>query len=283
MAQFTNVATLSYNGNITNSNIVTGELQDVLSATKTSIMGDYSANDDITYVVSIVNSGSTAFTGLTVTDNLGAYEYNSSTLYPLTYVDGSIHYYVNGTLQSNPAVSITPELVISGINVPANGNAIIVYEVSANNYAPLGIEGTITNEAVISGGGLSSPISAEAVIGTKSEAQLTISKSVCPPVVSENGQLTYTFVIQNSGNTDAVLADNVVLTDVFDPILDPISVTFNGTTWTFPANYTYNSSTGEFATVAGQITVPAATYTQNDDGIWVIDPGVAVLTVTGTV
>ena len=112
---------------------------------------------------------------------------------------------------------------------------------------------------------------------------LTISKSLFPAVVTENGQLTYTFVIENTGNTPAVATDNIVVTDVFGPILDPIAVTFNGTPWTEGVNYTYNAATGEFATIAGEITVPAATYTQNSDGTWTITPGVSTLTVTGTV
>ena len=38
MATFTNQATLRYNGNIVNSNITTGELLEVLSATKTAVL-----------------------------------------------------------------------------------------------------------------------------------------------------------------------------------------------------------------------------------------------------
>ena len=46
----------------------------------------------------------------------------------------------------------------------------------------------------------------------------------------------------------------------------------------------YDEATGEFATVAGVITVPAATFTQDETtGVWAVDPGVAVVTVTGTV
>ena len=33
--------------------------------------------------------------------------------------------------------------------------------------------------------------------------------------------------------------------------------------WTAPTNYTYDKTTGAFASVAGQITVPAATYTRD--------------------
>ena len=59
------------------------------------------------------------------------------------------------------------------------------------------------------------------------------------------------------------MSDNLVVTDNFDPILNPISVTYNGTAWAEGINYTYDETTGQFATTAGQITVPAATYTQD--------------------
>jgi len=63
-----------------------------------------------------------------------------------------------------------------------------------------------------------------------------------------------------------------------------LTVTVNGTAWTAPANYTYSETTGLFETAAGQITVPAATYSQDMvTGEWIIEPGVSVLTVTGTV
>ena len=77
--------------------------------------------------------------------------------------------------------------------------------------------------------------------------------------------------------------DDVVVSDVFDPILNPITVTFNGSVWAEGVNYTYDESTGVFTTLPGQITVPAATYTQNEDGTWIVNPGTVILTVTGTV
>lgn len=85
MASFTNFATLSYNGGTTNSNTVTGELLEALTVTKTAVVKNYAANDKITYIISIVNSGAQPVTNLTVTDNLGAYEFNSGTVYPLAY------------------------------------------------------------------------------------------------------------------------------------------------------------------------------------------------------
>lgn len=284
MAQFTNQAQLSYNNSVTNSNIAVGEILEVLSATKTAVMNDYVRNDDITYVISILNSGTAPFTGLTLTDNLGAYTWNETSLVPLTYVENSARYYVNGILQPAPTVEATEAaLVISGLNIPAGGNAIIVYEAEANQFAPLDVEGTITNTATISGIGLSSTITATETVFTEDVPELTITKSVSPVPVSENGILTYTFIIQNSGNTAADVSSNIVITDIFNPILSNLTVTLDGVTLP-TTSYTYNETTGEFATVAGSITVPAATYTQSaTEGFYIINPGVTTLTISGTV
>ena len=54
--------------------------------------------------------------------------------------------------------------------------------------------------------------------------------------------------------------------------------------WSDPANYSYNAATGTFATQEGQITVPAATFTQDaTTGEWTVTPGAGTLTVTGTI
>ena len=283
MATFTNQATLRYNGNVVNSNITTGELVEVLSATKTAVINTYTQGSEITYVIQIVNSGAIAFTGLTITDNLGEYPFGAGTLVPLDYVDGSIRYYINGVLQAAPAVAAGPPLVISGLNVPANGVTTVIYVASANQYAPLDLESVVTNTAIISGGGVTE-ITVTETVTPESGANLTIAKSICPTTITENGQITYTFVIQNTGNTPAIVADNVAITDTFNPILTGLTVTFNDVLWTEGVNYTYSEATGEFATIPGQITIPAAVYAQDPvTGEWIVEPGVGVLTVTGTV
>ena len=283
MATFTNQATLRYNGNVVNSNITTGELLEVLSATKTAVIDSYTQGSNVTYVINIVNSGTITFTGISITDNLGAYTLGTETYVPLDYVEGSTQYYLNGVLQATPVIVAGPPLVISGITVPANGVATIIYVASANQYAPLNLDGTITNSAVISGGGVTD-ITVTETVTAESGARLTISKSICPTTVTENGRLTYTFVVQNLGNMPAVATDNVSITDTFNPILTGLTVTLNDVVWAEGVNYTYSEATGEFATIPSQITVPAATYTQDPvTGEWLIDPGIAVLTVTGTV
>lgn len=151
MARFTNQAQLRYGNAIANSNIAVGEILEVLSATKTAVRKNYGRNDTITYLVSVVNAGNTAFTGLTLTDNLGAYVYDTQTLVPLRYIDGTVKYYSNGTLQAAPAVTAGPPLVISGLTVPANGSILIAYETDVNEYAPLDVEAEIVNTATIRG------------------------------------------------------------------------------------------------------------------------------------
>ena len=96
MATFYNQATLSYSGGTVNSNVTSGELLEVLSAEKTAVVDEYTQGSDVTYVVNIINSGNTPFTGLSVSDDLGAYPFGSTTLQPLDYVDGSVKYFVNG-------------------------------------------------------------------------------------------------------------------------------------------------------------------------------------------
>lgn len=284
MAVFFNQAALSYDGNTVNSNIVRGEIVGVLTATKTAVSGTYNSDDTITYVVSLLNSGNSALTGLTVTDNLGEYVQGGMIFTPLDYVEDSILYYVNGVLQADPEVTAGTDLVISGITVPADGNAILIYQATTNDTAPLAEGSTITNTVTITGACMANPVTASETITVESAARLSIIKALTPTTVTENGQITYTFVIENRGNTPIVATDDAVVRDTFDPILENIVVTFNGDIWTEGVNYTYNEATGEFATIPGPITVPAATYTQDPvTGIYTITPGVSVLTVTGTV
>lgn len=282
MAIFTNQATISYNNTIRNSNVTTGQILTTVSATKTAVMDDYVAGDDVTYVISIRNSGTTAITDVTVNDDLGGYEFEGNTVYPLRYVPGSIQYFVNGVMQTPPGVDDGETLVISGLSIPAGGNVMLIYETDVTQFAPPDADGTITNTATITGSCITEPITAEETISTQDEPNLTITKSVFPAAVTGCGQLTYTFIIQNTGNTEADADANVIITDDFAPALKNLMVTFKDDAWEEGTNYTYNEETGAFATVAGQITVPAATFTQDETGAWVVNPGVSILTVTGT-
>lgn len=284
MAVFSNQATLTYNGQSTNSNIAYGEILDVLAVTKTPVENSYSQGETVTYTVALRNTGGNALNGLTLSDDLGGYQFGNTTVYPLTYVEGSVLYYVDGVLQPAPAVTAGPPLVITGINIPANGDAVIVYQAVANSFANPEIGGTITNTVTVIGDGLSAPITAEATVDALTTAALSISKSITPSQVVDNDRVTYTFVIQNTGNEAVTATDDAVITDTFDPILTALAVSFNGTPLVEGTDYTYNEATGLFTTLPGAITVPAATYTvDTTTGEYILTPGISTLTVTGTI
>ena len=284
MAIFTNQATLTYNGSSTNSNIAYGEILDVLVATKTAVEGSYAPGQIVTYVVTLRNTGNASLTGLTVTDDLGGYDFNGATVYPLTYEDGSVALFTNGVPQAAPTVTAGPPLVFSNITVPAGGDTVIVYQAQANAFANPAVGGSIDNTVTVTGDGLSAPITATETVVANAAPLLTISKSITPSQVVDNDRVTYTFVIQNSGNQAVVATDDAAITDTFDPILTALTVTFDGAAWTQGVQYNYNEATGLFATVPGQILVPAATYTQDPvTGAYTATPGIATLVVTGTI
>lgn len=283
MAQFTNQAQLSYNNETVTSNVVVGQLQEVLSATKTAVNGSYRTGETVTYAVNLINSGTTAVTGLNLTDDLGAYSPETGTTYvPLTYVDGTVRYFINGVRQTAPTVTAGNSLVLAGITVPAGGNTTILYDALVNGYANPTATGSLTNTVTVTGGGIT-PLTATATLPSDVRTGLSITKSISPVPVVENGTLTYTFLIENMGSTAADGTGNLTVTDTFQPVLTGITVTLNGTTLTEGADYTYNETTGVFATVPGRITVPAATFAQGTDGVWVTTPGTATLTVSGTI
>lgn len=248
MATFFNQATLTYDGNVLNSNTTEAELLSGLSLTKTAVTGTYEAGGNVVYAVTVSNMGTTAYNALTITDDLGAYtNEGGTTVVPLTYVDGSILYYLDGVPQTAPTVTSVGNLEISGITIPAGSTATFIYEANANEFAPIAAGSTITNTASTNGGVGTGIISDTATITVNAEPVLTISKAVCPAVVTDNGELTYTIIVQNLGNTPIEATDGVIISDTFNPVLSGITVTLNGTPLAEGTGYTYNETTGEFA------------------------------------
>ena len=281
MATFFNQATLRYGGSVVNSNVVTGEVVEVLSAAKYAVNVDYRRGGLITYIVSLFNSGPGAYEGLVLTDDLGAYAAEGGAeAVPLSYIEGTARLFVNGTLQEAPTVSSASPLTVEDLSVPAGSNVQLIYQAEANEYAPIEIGDGIENTVTVSRGNFGGEITASAFVPAGEEALVTVSKAVSPQSVVENGTLTYSFVMENRGNT--ATGDDTVLTDVFDPVLSDLSVRYNGTAWTEGVEYTY--ADGVFSTVPGAVQVPAATITRDaSTGITGIVPGTAKLTVSGTV
>ena len=281
MATFYNQATLTYRGGTVNSNIVSATLSEALSVSKTSALGTYRVGERMTYTVGIVNSSDTPVSTVTLTDDLGAYAFGASTLYPLSYVSGSLTLLIDG-IPAAVTVTDTQPLTVGGFSIPAESSAVIVYNADVTAFAPPAPDGEIVNTVTVNS--LGAPVSATETVTAEAGALLTMIKEVEPDTVTGDGPLTYTLIVQNQGNTEAGAGDDVVISDVFDPILTITEVTLNSQVLTEGVDYTYNSATGEFATVSGRVTVPAATYDRDPvTGAYTVIPGSAVLTVSGTV
>ena len=160
---------------------------------------------------------------------------------------------------------------------------MIVYQAQVNAFAPPLSGSTITNTVTITGGGLTAPVTATETVTVAVGPAISITKTITPAQVADNGRVTYTFLIQNSGNEALVATDDAVITDTFDPILTDLVVTLNGAPLALGTGYTYDETTGQFATVPGVITVPAATFTQDPTGAYTAAPGLTTLIVTGTI
>ena len=285
MATFYNQATITIGGKVTNSNVTEGEVLTRVTMSKTAITTDYGPGDNIVYAITLVNTDNTAKNNITITDDLGKFTpVGGPEVVPLTYVPGSIRYYLDGVLQAAPTVNAGPPLVISGINIPAGSNVILLYEVRANEYAPLGAEDIITNTVVAEGADICDELTDNAQVPTRDEPILSIAKAICPETVSCGDAVTYTFIIQNTGNTAVLATDNLIVSDTFNPPLNNIAVALNGVTLVEGTDYTYDITTGEFNTIGGAISVPEATFSRDPvTGVITTTPGVAVLTITGTI
>ena len=117
MLTFTNQAALSYRNRVRYSNLTTGQIADALTVSKSALSGTYEADGDVTYVVRLDNNGAAPLTDLSLTDDLGGYAFDQTSVYPLSYRADSLHYYVNGVEQPAPTVTPGAPLTVSGVSV----------------------------------------------------------------------------------------------------------------------------------------------------------------------
>lgn len=281
MATFYNQATLTYRGGTVNSNIVSATLTEAVTLTKTSTLDAYRVGQRMTYTVGIVNSSVSPISTVTLSDDLGGYAFGGGTVYPLTYVEGSATLLVDG-VPTAVTVTDTEPLTLSGFTLPAGSSAVVVYNADVTAFAPPAPDGQIINTVTVNG--IGAAVTATETVNAENGAVLTVIKEVEPDTVGADGLITYTITVQNLGNTEAGEEENAVISDVFDPILTITEVTLNGQPLVEGVDYTYNETTGEFATVSGRVTVPAATYDRDPvTGAYTVTPGSTVLTVSGTV
>ena len=188
MASFFNQASLSFNGQITNSNITEGELLGRLSVEKTALANSYSQGDTVAYMLTVTNTGGNALSGVSLTDNLGSYRVGDTSYTPLSYVDGSIMAYINGVAVAAPQITAGTDLVIQAPDIPVDGTLTVIYQTTVTAQAQLGEGAVITNTVTATVG--AETATDEATITAEGGVNLSIAKAVCPPVVTEGAEVT---------------------------------------------------------------------------------------------
>jgi len=286
MAQIiTNQASIAYRYNDRTasavSNIATATLNDPLSVEKVSLETVYRPGDEITYVITVTNSGSSALAGVSVADDLGTYTVGNTTVTPLTYTGPAI-FFIDGVYGGNATPTVGDDGISFGpITLGAGSVAQVIYKATVNQNAPITEGGQIINTATATASG-SAPVSDSNTVTVDSYADVTITKTMTPSDVSEGDALTYTFVISNFGNAEAT---DIVLTDAFDPAPENITVQLNGTV--VPAtdyDYVNGVLTLPNGTSTTQLTLPPATVTIDPTtGEVTVTPSTLTVTVTGII
>ena len=287
MATIENFATVSYtSGGVTEtkvSNLAEIGLESAISFTKTTLGESYGEDEVVTYILSMTNTSTSAITNVSITDDLGTFVFGTLELTPLTYAPPAL-LLIDGqdvSAQLTVDTATAGSLVFSFPTLPAGATANIVYRAAVNEYAPLDVEAGITNTATLTSDSDCADGTASATITAVSAANVSVFKQMSPNPVICGDTVTYTIRIYNYGN---IAAENVVLTDTFNPAPTNITVSRDGTL--LPANE-YSYVDGTLTVPAGTTTavsVPAATFVRDaTTGIVTVTPGMVEYTITGTI
>ena len=287
MATIENFATVSYtSGGVTEtkvSNLAEIGLESAISFTKTTLGETYGEDEVVTYILSMTNTSTSAITNVSITDDLGTFVFGTLELTPLTYAPPAL-LLIDGqdvSAQLTVDTATAGSLVFSFPTLPAGATANIVYRAAVNEYAPLDVDAGITNTATLTSDSDCADGTASATITAVSAANVSVFKQMSPNPVICGDTVTYTIRIYNYGN---IVAENVVLTDTFNPAPTNITVSRDGTL--LPANE-YSYVDGTLTVPAGTTTavsVPAATFVRDaTTGIVTVTPGMIEYTITGTI
>ena len=143
----------------------------------------------MTYVVTLSNTGTAALTGLTLTDDLGGSTAAAGTVYPLAYVPGSVLYYNGGTAKPAPTVTAGPPMTVTGVTVPAGGNATLVYQAGSRSLPRRGWRARSGTPSPPAAAVLATPLTATATTTASAGAGADHQQGLSPAVVTGNAGL----------------------------------------------------------------------------------------------
>lgn len=287
MATIENFATVSYtSGGVTEtkvSNLAEIGLESAVSFTKTTLGDTYGEESVITYILSITNTSSSAIANVSVSDDLGSFTFGTMELTPLAYTAPALLLIDGQDVSAQLTVdsSAADSLGFSFPSLPAGATANIVYRAEVNEYAPLDVSATITNTATLTSDSDCADGSATATVTAASAANVSVFKQMSPNPVVCGDTVTYTIRIYNYGN---IPAENLTLSDTFNPAPDTITVTQDGTLLA-ASDYTYENGTLTApSSTATPVSVPAATFTRDiASGVVSVTPGIVEYVITGQI
>ncbi len=287
MAIIENFATVRYtSGGVTEttvSNLAQIDLTSSVTLSKVPLGTSYESDSLLTYILTVQNTSDAPLSGVVIEDNLGTFPYEEGTLTPLSYGGDAILLLNGQDATASLSVDDTEPstLVFSLPTLAAGATANIVYTARVNEFAPLGAGATIVNEATLRADSDCAEGTATATVTAEGSARLSVFKQMSPNPVVCGSTVTYLIRVSNYGNSPA---EDVQITDVFDPAPENISITRNGVLLV-ATDYTYEN--GVLTIIAGSSTgdtVPAATFTRDPvTGAVTITPGVVEYVITGTI
>jgi uncharacterized repeat protein (TIGR01451 family) len=287
MATIENFATVSYTScGVTEtkvSNLAEIGIESAISFAKTTLGDTYSEDSVITYILSITNTSANTVSNIKITDDLGSFLFGTIELTPLGYTAPALLLIDGQDVSSQLTVDDTTagSLVFSFPTLPAGATANIVYRASVNEFAPLALNSAIVNTATLTSDSDCADGSASATVTAASAANVSVFKQMAPNPVVCGDVVTYTIRIYNYGN---IPAEDVVLTDTFNPAPDTITVSKDGV---LLGESEYSYVGGTLTTPVGTgtpVSVPAATFTRDSEtGILNVTPGVVEYVITGQI
>ncbi len=284
----TNRATVNYNSGtataVAFSNTTSTVLNGSLSINKSSLSESYRIGQELTYIITVSNNRSQIAQNVTVIDDLGTVTEDQNDITPLSYI-GTAQLFINGIFVSDLDALVGSDSVIFEIeSIPAGGTAQIIYRARVNEFACFTVGAAITNTACaefVCNCPCEETVCDSFTIPVEEYADLRVTKSVCPNPVTCGERLNYVIDISNYGNIDA---DEVVITDVFNPALEDITVTLNGEILA-ENRFRYVGGVLTISRATGSdITVPASVCSRDEETCEInIIPGKATVSVSGRI
>lgn len=265
-----------------NSNITTTTLLDPYSMTavKIPVFTTFRNGDRLTYLIPIRNTGTGTLYNVTISDNLGSAGGDP----PTSYFPDSAYVYADGKL-----TALVPKVAVGTVSfslpcpISSGQDALLIFGTKVDNALENTVS-SIRNTATVTatGGSTSGTLvtvtpAPTATVTREQYADLSIYKQADKSIVQVGDTLTYTFTLTNTGSEAAT---GVTITDILPAgfSVSSVSLAIGGQSTVLP--------TGSYALDTGTntLTVPTkGTVSITVPAMSAGTPGVAVLTVSGTI